>query len=158
MKLFKKIKKRAILVFLLIGMIAFLFLNTIIIQVQGDSMLPAIKSGQYIIATRISSINSGDVLLVHFLGRNSNDIFVKRLVATENQSIKIQNSKVFVNGKLFLFGDSSDWTKNNNFNVNGGAFVIPRGYVFALGDNRNYSQDSRNLGLASVVARVIFVI
>lgn len=70
--------------------------------------------------------------------------FIKRVIATEGQHVRIENNKVYVNNveleEEYLGPDVV--TEGKNFNN----FVVPKGYIFAMGDNRTKSTDCREFG------------
>ena len=70
--------------------------------------------------------------------------YIKRVIATEGQHVVIKDNKVYVNGvKLeeeYLGKDVV--TESAVFND----FIVPEGYIFAMGDNRTKSTDCRELG------------
>lgn len=70
--------------------------------------------------------------------------FIKRVIALEGDHVKIEDNKVYVNGKLldeeYLSKDVI--TDSNTFND----FIVPEGYIFAMGDNRTKSTDCRAFG------------
>ena len=70
--------------------------------------------------------------------------YIKRVIALEGSHVQISNGKVYVNGELLEepYLDSSVVTESNVFND----FVVPEGYVFAMGDNRGNSVDCRDFG------------
>lgn len=70
--------------------------------------------------------------------------YIKRVIATAGQHVKIENNKVYINGELFEEPYLSDdvVTTSEVFND----FIVPEGYVFAMGDNRTKSTDCRVLG------------
>ena len=70
--------------------------------------------------------------------------FIKRVIALEGDHVKIQDNKVYVNGKLLQedYLSSDVLTKSNTFND----FIVPEGYIFAMGDNRTKSTDCRDFG------------
>lgn len=83
--------------------------------------------------------------------------FIKRVIATEGQHVRIEGNKVYINGKLLeedYLGDDVV-TEEKLFNN----FVVPKGYIFAMGDNRTKSTDCREFGcipLEKVEGVVIF--
>ena len=83
--------------------------------------------------------------------------YIKRVIATEGQHVVIENNKVYVNGielqEDYLQNDVV--TTSNVFHD----FIVPQGYLFAMGDNRTKSTDCRQLGcipLEKVEGIVVF--
>lgn len=83
--------------------------------------------------------------------------YIKRVIAIEGDHVKIENSKVYVNGEEqeeeYLVADVV--TESEVFNN----FIVPKGYIFAMGDNRTKSTDCRELGcvpLDKVEGMVVF--
>lgn len=70
--------------------------------------------------------------------------YIKRVIALEGTHVQIQGGKVYINEKLFEedYLDESVETNSEVFND----FIVPEGYVFAMGDNRENSVDCRELG------------
>ena len=70
--------------------------------------------------------------------------FIKRVIALEGDHVKIEDYKVYVNGELLdeEYLSSDVITKSNNFDD----FIVPEGYIFAMGDNRTKSTDCRDFG------------
>lgn len=70
--------------------------------------------------------------------------YIKRVIALEGQHVEIKDEGVYVDGvKLeepYLKGDVK--TESSVFTD----FVVPEGYFFAMGDNREFSRDCRVFG------------
>jgi signal peptidase I len=80
--------------------------------------------------------------------------FVKRVIATGGDTVRIKQGEVYVNGKRltekYKVRDVSDMALRK----------IPKGYIFVMGDNRPNSSDSRVWGLVStrnVIGKVFLV-
>lgn len=70
--------------------------------------------------------------------------YIKRVIALEGDHVKIKDNKVYINGELFEeeYLSNDVVTISNVFND----FIVPEGYVFAMGDNRTKSTDCREFG------------
>lgn len=70
--------------------------------------------------------------------------YIKRVIATQGDHVKIENNKVYINGveqkEEYLREDVI--TESEVFYD----FVVPEQYIFAMGDNRSKSIDCRNFG------------
>ena len=72
--------------------------------------------------------------------------FIKRVIGLPREHIEIKNNKVYINGNEYVeeYLDSSVVTTPCD-----GAFtdfIVPEGYIFAMGDNRPQSTDCRSFG------------
>lgn len=86
---------------------------------------------------------------------------IKRCVAIQDDTVEIRNKKLYINNQLIeepLHGkhDSSYYRQRDEF----GPYVVPENCVFAMGDNRDNSYDSRFWGpvpLENIKARPLFL-
>lgn len=76
--------------------------------------------------------------------------YIKRVIATEGEHVKIEEGKVYVNGKLleenYLQPDVITTSMNGYFTD----LVVPKGSIFVMGDNRGESTDSRRFGCVPI--------
>ena len=91
--------------------------------VNGESMYPTLKSHDYLVAQEN--------------GRKKE--LVKRVIGVPGDHLKIKDSKVYINGKLL----NEVSYIHDNYTEGDIDMVIPKGKVFAMGDNREVSLDSR---------------
>lgn len=127
--------------------------------VQSVSMNDTLVENDRLLALKLyGEIKSGDIVVFH---NSDTKDFIKRVVATGGDKIDIdfEKGEVYVNDKLINEPYIKQPTRVRlDFE---GPVIVPEGYLFVMGDNRNHSNDSRdkNVGLISeekVFGKVIF--
>ncbi|MBO3444396.1 signal peptidase I [Clostridium sp. CCUG 7971] len=113
--------------------------------VRGESMYPTLEENDYLIINRMSyrvgEPEKGDIIVFStalLQDDGSPKDLVKRVIAVEGDHIKIENSNVYINDKLI-----KEPYIHDNYTEGAIDMVIPKGKVFAMGDNREKSLDSR---------------
>lgn len=74
--------------------------------------------------------------------KSSERDFIKRVIATEGETVQVKEGSVFVNGKKLYEPYRHDQLPMPDY----GPTKIPKNKVFMMGDNRSNSQDSRVFG------------
>lgn len=88
---------------------------------------------------------------VYYILEINKKSYIKRVIGVEGDHIEIKDDKVYRNDKLL----QEDYL-NQNVPTNMGTYgvysdiVVPKGYVFVLGDNREHSVDSRCFGCVPI--------
>ena len=127
----------------------FLF-NFSVLITQGNSMLPHYHDKQLcIIANFNYEPEQGDVIC--FKNENLDRNLIKRVIATEGQTVYIdyKENKVSVDGTIVHDYAKEKMYEYDNYTTSN-PFVVPKGCVFVLGDNRNNSIDSRDERVGAV--------
>ncbi len=141
------------------AVVAMLVLNLFFfrsITVSGDSMNNTLADGDRVILTNFCySPSYGDIVVVQAdklknknTGRYGEPI-IKRVIAVEGETIRINfaEGEVYVNDVLLEEDYIKDLThlRAHGWMENGETYTVPENCVFVMGDNRNISNDSRNL-------------
>ncbi len=128
-----------------------LFIGRVIV-VDGESMADTLHSGEKVIISNfLADYEKNDIVVTDGSVHNGRPI-IKRIVATEGDTINIDYSTgdVYLNGNIleenYIKEKINADDRKENIRL-----TIPQGYLFLMGDNRNYSLDSRSdeIGLVS---------
>ena len=127
------------------------------VQVQGVSMEKTFFNNDRLILTRlINNFEKDDVIVISIQEEESFDI-IKRVVAVAGDTVEIIDGSLFVNGKK----ESNTYSLGNTYYKDDISVTIPKNHYFVLGDNREYSTDSRNFGTVEkeqIVGKIIMKI
>lgn len=126
------------------------------ITVSGDSMNNTLVDGDKVILTNFCySPSYGDIVVVQadrLKNKNTGkygEPIIKRVIAVENDTIRINftEGEVYVNEVLLEEDYIKDLTHLRSYGwmENNETYTVPENCVFVMGDNRNISNDSRNL-------------
>ena len=146
------------IVYLLCAMILVLLLVFRVVIVSGTSMNMTLLDGDYLLLlsnTFYRNPEQGDIIVVSKESFDDGAAFVKRVIATEGQTVDIDFDRgiVYVDGVAL----EEDYINHPTTTYGGVEFplVVEDGCVFALGDNRGISKDSRYPDIGQIDTREI---
>lgn len=161
-------KRIKILISLPILLLLFVLVNYFyllrIFEVSGNAMFPTAHDGQYLLSTyglTKSSINRGDIILFSY-ENTENSVHIARAIGLTGDTVAIRDKRIYVNNveieeKYLSPGTSTIFDLNPNGE---NEQTVPEGYILVLGDNREYSSDSRERGLIKVdkvIGKVVYL-
>ncbi len=153
--------KALVIAFAVAVVIRFFLFSPIV--VDGDSMLPTLESGDFMIVNKIKYTigepERFDIVVFHAPEQKD---YIKRVIGLPGDYVEYKDDQLYINGKQyeepyldklkeeFTAGEGNltgDFTLQD---IDPTIDVIPEDYVLVLGDNRRLSKDSRHIGLVHV--------
>lgn len=140
-----------IAVLLAFGIRFFLFTP---IEVEGASMLPTFENGDKVMVNKIGpKFNDYDRFDVVVFKVDEETNYIKRVIGIPGDHISYKDDQLIINGKKYEepyleelkkeLTDRGTLTQDFTLEEYLGELVVPEGYLFVLGDNRRFSNDSR---------------
>ncbi|PKM73134.1 MAG: signal peptidase I [Firmicutes bacterium HGW-Firmicutes-16] len=108
-----------------------------VLKIQGNSMDPLLKDGEFVIAMKTNDFNAGDIIAFYY----NNKVLLKRAIAYAGDIVDIdEDGNVFVNGQELdepYILDKALGDGDVKF-----PYQVPDSRWFVLGDHRSTSSDS----------------
>ncbi len=153
-----------------------LFVMSFIIQafkIPSSSMEDSLKIGDHLFVSKfiygirvpffkekrilkLKNVKRKEVIVFEYPKDTSKD-YIKRCIGLPGDTVEIKDKKVYVNGKLLnepyvMHKDPNIYPNTEYISIsrkrrdNFGPIIVPKGEYFVMGDNRDFSSDSRFWG------------
>ena len=160
---------------IIVAVILALFIRTFVVQafkIPSGSMKDTLLIGDHILVNKftygvkapfvkktiipINDPQRDDIIVFEFPEDPSKD-FIKRVVGIPGDVIQIRDKQLFVNGAPVnknhaVFKDPQTFDGRIQPRDNLGPITVPENQLFVMGDNRDFSYDSRFWGFVDLVA------
>lgn len=133
---------------LLFGLCIGLTLSFGIARIDGSSMDPTLKDGDIKLFHKFGQPQYGDILVLEerLVDDYPSQFIIKRLIGKGGDHIEVQHGHLYRNGELVVESYLARDDHTDGFSKERWEITVPDGYYFVLGDHRDVSNDSRQVG------------
>ena len=120
-------------------------INTFEVEPEyGDIVIidSRISSPRTFIDNLTESIKNNLITNILFKKEKEDKYWIKRVIGKSGDVLEFKNDKVIRNGEVL----TEPYIKEQAKYINVKKVLVPENHVFVMGDNRNHSKDSRNIG------------
>lgn len=120
------------------------------VGVVGPSMLPTLTEGDWLAVSAVpKNPKAGDIVIIT-QPNAFNEPIVKRVIATEGQTVDIRDGHVFIDGERLVETYIAPDVFTEREDLDNYPLTVKEGEVFVLGDNRPHSSDSRSSMIGTI--------
>jgi len=158
---------------IVIAVVMALIIKAFVIQafkIPSGSMIPTLKIGDHILVNKfiygtklpftdriiipLKRPNRGDIIVFKFPDDEKKD-FIKRVIGLPGDIVEIKGKKVYINGSPIddsyaVHSDPMLYPSGIQPRDNFGPLTVPQDSYFVMGDNRDFSLDSRYWGFVKL--------
>lgn len=147
MLVLKRNKNKIFLGSFIIGLLMFMLIFGFT-YIIGHSMEGTMEEGDVILVNRVydfDDIERGDIAILDINYKGKQTRIIKRIIGVAGDVVEFSNNELYINGEK-----KKEVYIKEDMDVEDGVFVVPEDKVFVLGDNRNISADSRDVGIGFI--------
>ncbi len=145
-----------------LAVVLYLIITTFIVQtfrVEQHSMQATLQPGQHLlidkITSRVDDYSRGDIIVFHPNGQTNETPYIKRVIGVGGDHVEIRGGSVWVDGTRldesgYTYQDSLTGENEPTLPKGQTEWDVPQGKLFAMGDHRMQSTDSRNQSVGFV--------
>ena len=129
-----------------------------VLQIFGNSMVPTLNEGDFVVSVKGTDLQTGDVVAFYF----NNKILVKRAIANSGDWVDIdEDGAVYVNNQKIDEPYISEPALGQcDIKL---PYQVPENRIFVMGDHRSVSIDSRSSAIGCVaeeqlVGKIVFCV
>lgn len=149
---------------LIIVIVVILFLMIYVVsvtQVVGSSMSSTLENGDVLVLNkfkyRFMDVERGDIISLEYADTK---YLIKRVIGLPGDTVAIRDNTLYINGEIYVENYLDEGLVYDDFELSSlGYTSIPEDMYLVLGDNREDSLDSREIGLIhkdEIIGKVSF--
>ena len=128
--------------YILVILLAILIRTFIVspVRVNGTSMIDTLKEGDILLLNKMNkNYKRFDIVVID----NNGTKLIKRIIGLPGENIEYKNNSLYINNK-YVKDVAVEPTEDFSLEELYGYKMLPEGYYFVMGDNRDGSSDSRD--------------
>ncbi len=128
------------------------------VSVAGDSMKPVLNNGDVVLVNRFSyslgSPKRGDLVVFKPKGNENDHYYIKRVVALPGETVELVEGGIYIDGEKLE--EDYETTPLTDVGIVTEKITLDADEYFVLGDDRQNSEDSRDMEVGNVKRSEIF--
>lgn len=123
-------------------------------EVDGESMLPTLQHQDQLLVDKISyrfnDPERFDIIVFPYPG-NTELRYIKRIIGLPGETVQIgQDGTIYINGEALTESYGSEIIRQDMIGLAAEPITLGEDEYFVMGDNRNYSRDSRMADVGNI--------